>query len=77
MQPTPESTFGSPPAPGTVQTPTTEDNKYGGAAGGGDLLALAIWAVTHAKDQITQNGLQIATTATGGGASGGVEESVH
>ncbi len=65
VQPTPEGTFGSPPAPGTVQTPTTEDNKYGGAAGG-DLLALAIWAVMHAKDQITQNGLQIATTATGG-----------
>ncbi len=35
VQPTPEGTFGSPPAPGTVQTPTTEDNKYGGAAGGG------------------------------------------
>jgi VWFA-related protein len=65
VQPTPEGTFGSPPAPGTVQTPTTEDNKYGGSAGG-DLLALAIWAVMHAKDQITQNGLQIATTATGG-----------
>ena len=66
-QPTPEGTFGSPPAPGTVQTPTTEDNKYGGASsGGGDLLALAVWAVMHAKDQITKNGLQIATTATGG-----------
>lgn len=66
VQATPEGTFGSPPAPGTVQTPTTEDNKYGGAAGGGDLLALAIWAVMHAKDQITENALQIATTATGG-----------
>ncbi len=66
VQPTPEGTFGSPPAPGTVQTPTTEDNKYGGAAGGGDLLALAVWAVMHVKDQITENGLQIATTATGG-----------
>jgi VWFA-related protein len=30
------------------------------------LLALAVWAVTHAKDQITENSLQIATTATGG-----------
>jgi VWFA-related protein len=66
VQPTPEGTFGSPPAPGTVQTPTTEDNKYGGASGGGDLLALAMWAVLHVKEQITDNALQIATTATGG-----------
>jgi len=62
IQPTPEGTFGEPPAPGTVQTPTTEDNRYGGV----DLLGLAVWAVMHAKDQITENGLQIATTATGG-----------
>jgi VWFA-related protein len=66
VQPGPEGTFGSPPAPGTVQTPTTEDNKYGGASGAGDLLALAVWAVMHVKDQVTENGLQIATTATGG-----------
>jgi VWFA-related protein len=67
VQPTPEGTFGSPPAPGTVQTPTTEDNKYGGGSvSGGDLLALAVSAVMHAKEQITGNGLQIATTATGG-----------
>ena len=30
------------------------------------MLALAIWAVTHAKDQITNSGLAIAATATGG-----------
>ncbi len=62
IEPTPEGTFGGPPAPGTVQTPTTEDNRYGGV----DLLGLAMWAVMHAKDQITENGLEIATTATGG-----------
>jgi VWFA-related protein len=62
VQPTPEGTFGQPPVPGTVQTPISEDNRYGGV----DLLALAVWAVTHAKDQITENSLQIATTATGG-----------
>ncbi len=66
VQPGPEGTFGSPPVPGTVQTPTTEDNKYGGASGAGDLLALAVWAVMHIKDQVTDNALQIATTATGG-----------
>jgi VWFA-related protein len=62
VQPTPEGTFGQPPAPGTVQTPTSEDNRYTGL----DLLALAVWAVTHAKAQITENPLEIATTATGG-----------
>ena len=62
VQPTPEGTFGQPPIPGTVQTPTTEDNRYGGA----DLLALAIWAVMHVKDEVKDNALQIATTATGG-----------
>jgi len=63
--PAPEGTFGSPPVPGTVQTPTTEDNKYG-ATSGADLLALAVWAVQHAKDQVTSHALEIATTATGG-----------
>jgi VWFA-related protein len=62
VQPGPEGTFGQSPVPGTVQTPTTEDNRYGGV----DLLALAMWAVMHAKDQITENSLEIATTATGG-----------
>jgi len=62
LQPTPEGTFGTPPAPGTVQTPTTEDNRYGGM----DLMALAVWAVIHVKDQIKENSLEIATTATGG-----------
>lgn len=61
-QPTPEGTFGQPPAPGTVQTPVSEDNRYTGI----DLMALAVWAVTHAKAQITENPLEIATTATGG-----------
>jgi VWFA-related protein len=59
---TPEGTFGMPPVPGTVQTPTTEAQR----AGGIDLLALAVWAVTHAKDQVTDSGLAIASTATGG-----------
>lgn len=66
-QATPEGTFGSPPAPGTVQTPTTEDNKYGGGSlNGMDLVGLAAWAVMHAKDEIKANSLEVATTATGG-----------
>ena len=59
---TPEGTFGMPPPPGSVQTPTTEAQRNEGF----DLLALAIWAVTHAKDQISNSGLAIAATATGG-----------
>ncbi len=59
---TPPGTFGAPPPPGTVQTPTTEAQRTEGF----DLLALAIWAVMHVKDQITNSGLAIAATATGG-----------
>jgi VWFA-related protein len=58
---TPEGTFGAPPPPGTVQTPTTEEN-----AQGVSLLGLAVWAVTHAKDQVTAHQLEIAAAATGG-----------
>ena len=34
--------------------------------GDNNLIPVAIWAVTNIKDQIFRNGLQIATTATGG-----------
>jgi VWFA-related protein len=59
---TPEGTFGQPPTPGSVQTPTTEAQR----AGNIDLMALAVWAVTHIRDQVTQSGLAVAATATGG-----------
>jgi VWFA-related protein len=58
---TPEGTFGMPPAPGTVQTPTTDAN-----AQGVSLMGLAVWAVTHAKDKVTARQLEIAAAATGG-----------
>lgn len=58
---TPEGTFGMPPAPGTVQTPTTDAN-----AQGVSLLGLAVWAVMHAKDKVTAHQLEIAAAATGG-----------
>jgi VWFA-related protein len=60
--PAPDGTFGLPPIPGSVQTPTTENNRYGNI----DLMALAAWAVEHAKDQVTDHALEIAATATGG-----------
>jgi VWFA-related protein len=60
--PAPDGTFGLPPIPGSVQTPTTENDRYGNI----DLMALAAWAVEHAKDQITDHALEIAATATGG-----------
>ena len=60
---TPEGTFGTPPPPGTIQTPTTDDNLNAQAP---SLLALAVWAVSHAKDQVTSRQLEIAAAATGG-----------
>lgn len=59
---TPEGTFGMPPPPGTVQTPSND----GSQPQGGDLLALAAWAVQHVKDKITSHALELAATATGG-----------
>ena len=60
---TPEGTYGMPPPPGTVQTPTTGDTSQ---PQGGSLLSLAVWAVMHAKDQVTSHQLEIAAAATGG-----------
>jgi VWFA-related protein len=53
-------TSGMPPPPGTVETPSTDVQR------GGNLLALAVWAVMHAKDQVTSHQLEIAAAATGG-----------
>ena len=51
-----------PPPPGTVSTPTTEENRYGNI----DILAAAVWAVQHVHDQVKANVLEVATAATGG-----------
>ena len=59
---TPPGTFGHPPPPGTVQTPTSEEQQ----AGNIDLLALAVWAVQHAENQVKAHALEVAATATGG-----------
>jgi VWFA-related protein len=58
----PPGTFGLPPFPGSVQTPTTEDNRSGNI----DLMAAAVWAVQHIHDGVKANALEVSTTATGG-----------
>jgi VWFA-related protein len=59
---TPDGIIGMPGPPGTVQTPTTAQN----VQGGGNLLALAVWAVQHVKDKVTAHQLDIAALGTGG-----------
>lgn len=59
---TPPGTFGQPPLPGTVQTPTTEQQRNESA----DLLAAAVWAVSHIKGEVKDNPLEVATAGTGG-----------
>jgi len=58
----PPGTFPQPPLPGTIQTPTTEATRYGGA----DVMQAVIWAVQHAKDTVRANPLEVATAGTGG-----------
>jgi VWFA-related protein len=59
---TPPGTFPMPPVPGTVQTPTSEENRYGNI----DLMAAAVWAVQHIHDQVKGNALEVTAAATGG-----------
>jgi VWFA-related protein len=63
---TPDGTFGMPPPPGTVQTPTTELQAEEAGSPAVGVMALAIWAVMHAKDKVTSHQLEIAAAATGG-----------
>lgn len=59
---TPPGTFGRPPVPGTPQTPTTEAQRDANM----DLLALAIWAIEHAKSKVKDHPLEVSAVATGG-----------
>ncbi|MGH9679888.1 MAG: VWA domain-containing protein, partial [Candidatus Acidiferrales bacterium] len=59
---TPPGTFGKPPFPGSVQTPTTEQQHSGNI----DLTALSEWAVRNATAVVKQRPLEVAATATGG-----------
>jgi len=59
---TPPGTYGRPPFPGSVQTPDTDAALYGS----GNIMDAVAWAVTHVKDALKDNPLQIATAGTGG-----------
>jgi VWFA-related protein len=61
-QVTPPGTFGTPPMPGTVQTPDTQAARLGS----GDLSQAIIWAVKHGKDKVKGNPLELAAAGTGG-----------
>lgn len=58
----PPGTFPLPPSPGTPQTPTTEQQRYGGA----DLMQLVMWVVMHVEYKLKGSPLQVATAGTGG-----------
>lgn len=58
----PPGTLSRAPFPGTVPTPDSDAALYGA----GDLMALAVWAVQHVKNKITDHALELAATATGG-----------
>lgn len=62
ISPTPPGTFGRPPIPGTVQTPTTEQQRSATL----DILGAIIWLVQTAANAAGENSLELATTATGG-----------
>lgn len=59
---TPPGTFGRPPLPGVPQTPDSEAQRDGNI----NLLALAVWAVEHAHNAVTDHALGVAAAATGG-----------
>ncbi|MGC1414440.1 MAG: VWA domain-containing protein [Candidatus Acidiferrum sp.] len=52
-----------PGPPGTAPTPAVQEATGGGGA---DLMALAIWAVQHIKDEVKERPLEVATVGTGG-----------
>src|SRR5690242_3664314 len=59
----PPGTFPLPPIPGTPPRPVESDPRTSGTI---DLMSAVIWAVTHAKNEVTGNPLELATAATGG-----------
>ena len=59
---TPPGTYPMPPLPGTVQTPTSEENRYGNI----DLMAAAVWVVQNIHAKVKDHALEVAATATGG-----------
>jgi VWFA-related protein len=60
---TPPGVYGSPPFPGSVQTPTSEETREESAI---DLLALAVYVIQHAQNAVRDHALEVAAAATGG-----------
>jgi VWFA-related protein len=58
----PRGTFPVPIPNGQAQTPAAETQQSGNI----DLLALAVWAVKNASNEVRNHALEVATTATGG-----------
>ncbi|HYK38525.1 MAG TPA: VWA domain-containing protein [Candidatus Eremiobacteraceae bacterium] len=59
----PPGTYPLPPIPGKMPVPEEEDPRLNNTA---DLMALAVWAVSHIADKVSAHALEVATTATGG-----------
>ncbi len=59
----PPGTYPLPPIPGGPPLPADEDPRLNNTV---DLMALAVWAVTHIKDQVSAHALELAAAATGG-----------
>jgi len=62
IQPTPPGTFGLPPQPGTIQTPSSEKQRYGNI----DLLAAVALLVKTATNAVGDTALEMSAAATGG-----------
>ena len=59
----PPGTYPLPPMPGKPPVPEEEDPRLNNTL---DLMALAVWAVSHAKDAVSAHALELAAAATGG-----------
>ena len=59
----PPGTYPLPPIPGKMPVPEEEDPRLNNTA---DLMALAVWAVSHIADKVSAHALEVAATATGG-----------
>ena len=59
----PPGTYPLPPIPGKAPIPEEDDPRLNNTV---DLMALAVWAVSHIADKVSAHALEVAATATGG-----------
>ncbi len=59
----PPGTYPLPPIPGKPPIPEEEDPRLNNTV---DLMALAVWAVSHVADKVSAHALEVAAVATGG-----------